>query len=156
MRSFLSPQYPQGTTTKNYLISKWNSIKIHQNLQTETPSWNFKRYTHFKNVRFFTYGGLTPDFQNTVTQIFSHNPITKTNGGNRRRMSSLKIWTRNAWAWIHESFYGSKKLANVELKSAQACCCPCSIKCLLKDIKLALSPSIPLPSLPFRICCFGK
>jgi hypothetical protein len=36
----------------------------------------------FENIRIvnfedLTYGGFAPDFQNTVTQIFSHNPITK-------------------------------------------------------------------------------
>ncbi len=43
------------------------------------------------------------------------------------------------------------------LTSAQAWGCPCSIKSLFKDIKSALTSSLPLfRTLPFPICCLGN
>ncbi len=49
-----------------------------------------------------------------------------------------------SWAQIHSHFMGVKSRYSVGLKSAQALGCPCSVKCLFKDIRSALTPSRPL------------
>jgi len=46
---------------------------------------------------------------------------------------------------------GVKASYGMGLRSAHACGCLCSKKCLFKDIR-----SAPTPPSPFPICCFGN